>query len=95
MDTVFEVVDASSDETYYSLGIFLSKEAAMSLLDGAEPPHNEDDPEAVTIEVRSRPVGFYPHSFTPVARRTWVRNYDDTLPDWSALPIELHTPNKS
>ena len=93
MKTIFEVVDNSDDERYYTLGIFLTEQEAMSLLDGDEPPHNEDDPDAVTIEVRSRPVGFYPHAFTPVASRTWVREYEADGREWSPQPIKPHCPN--
>ena len=96
MDTeqIFEVVDATDDERYYTLGLFLTEQAAMSLLDGDEPPCNEDDTESVTVQVRSRPIGFHPHAYTPVASRTWLRNYEDTKRDWEAQPIKPHVPNK-
>ena len=84
---IYEVVDATNDEQYYTLGIFLTEADAMSVLDADEPPYNDDDPEAATIEVRRRPIGFHPHSWDKIAERTWVRNYDDTMPNWSAQPI--------
>lgn len=94
-ERVYEVVDITDDERYYTLGLFLTEDEAMSVLDAESPPYNDDDPEAVIVEVRSRPVGFHPHAFTPVASRTWLRNYDDTKPDWEAKPIQPHVPNKA
>ena len=93
MEHIFEVVDSTDDERYYALGIFISEADAMSVLDGEEPPSNDDDPEAVTIEVRRRTVGFHPHEHTVIASRTWVRNYEDDKPDWSPNPIKLSGPN--
>lgn len=93
MEHIFEVVDSTDDERYYALGIFLTAQDAMSVLDGDEPPSNDDDPEAVTLEVRRRAVGFHPHEHTVIASRTWVRNYDDDKPDWSPNPIKLSGPN--
>jgi hypothetical protein len=93
MEHIYEVVDSSDDERYYALGIFLAEQDAMSVLDGETPPSNDDDPEAVTVEVRRRTVGFHPHEHTVIASRTWVRNYEDDKPDWSAKPIKLSGPN--
>src|SRR5574343_663862 len=88
--TVYEVVDATDDEMYYPLGLFTDPAKALSLLDGAEPPYSEDNPESVTIEVRGRKLGFNPHSFWVVAKRTWERVYDDSDSGtpWRAHPIE-------
>lgn len=90
---VFEVVDSSNDEQYWSLGVFLDEQAAMSVLDADEPPYTDDDPECAVVEVRRREVGFKPHNYTTVASRQWVRNYEDDKPDWTAQPIKL-TPTK-
>lgn len=87
---LFEVVDSTDDDRYYTLGIFHIEADAMSLLDGAEPPINEDDHESVTIEVRSRPIGFHPHDFTEVASRTWFRNFHDEGPDWENAKWKSH-----
>jgi hypothetical protein len=85
---VFEVVDASDEERYYTLGMFFDRNEAMSLLDCDEPPYNDDDPESAVIEIRERPVGFHPHKFKTIAARTWVRNYsDDDDGKWTAQPI--------
>lgn len=92
IERIYEVVDASNEEQYWPLGLFLSEPDAMALLNQESPPYSDDDPESVLIEVRSRPVGFHPHEFTVIASRTWVRLYEDTGPDWNALPIKLKNP---
>ncbi len=94
LDRIYEVVDATDDERYWPLGVFLSRDAAMSLLDGAEPPFNDDEPESVTVEVRSRLIGFHPHQREIIASRTWVREYEDDKPDWTAHPIKLAPTSK-
>jgi hypothetical protein len=86
---IYEVVDGTDDERYYTLGVFLTKEEASAVLDSEGPPNNEDDPDSVTIEVRSRPIGFFPHAYTTIARRTWERMYEDNEPDWKAHPIKF------
>lgn len=95
MEHIYEVVDATDDERYWALGIFLTESDAMSVLDGNEPPYNDDDPDAATVEVRTRKVGFHPHEHVVIASRTWVRNYEDDKPDWTAQPIKLCGPNKA
>jgi len=87
MNTIYEVVDTTDDERYYTLGLFRTEEEALSVLDAEEPPSNEDNTDAVIVEVRCRPLGFHPHAWGVVAERTWVRNYDDNLPDWTAQPL--------
>jgi hypothetical protein len=93
-DTVYEVVDATDDEQYYPLGIFLSPEQALSLLDGAEPPYDENGVDSVTLEVRGRKVGFKPNHFWVVASRTWVRDYESEGKEWKAQPITTPNPVK-
>jgi len=93
MTHIFEVIDATDDERYYTLGLFLTEAEALAVLDTEEPPSNEDDPDSVTIEVRCRPLGYHPHAYTTIAERTWVRNYDDTLPDWTPQPLIKKAPS--
>lgn len=88
MTHIYEVIDATDDERYYTLGLFLTEAEALSVLDSEEPPSDENGSDAVTLEVRRRPLGYHPHAWTKVAERTWVRNYDDNLPDWTAGAIQ-------
>lgn len=87
MTHIFEAVDATDDERYYTLGLFLTEPEAMAVLEGDEPPYNDDDPESVTVEIRRRPLGFEPNAWHKIAERQWVRNYEDGKPDWSPRPI--------
>jgi len=89
MQHIFEVIDGTDDERYYTLGLFLTETEAMSVLDSEEPPSDEDGSDAVTLEVRRRPLGFHPHAWDKIAERTWVRNYEDGKPEWSACPAKL------
>lgn len=84
---IYEVVGATCEGQYFTMGLFLDEDEAVALLTQDEPPYGDDDPAAVSIEVRRRPLGFHPHAWAAVASRTWVRNYDDTKPDW--LPKTL------
>lgn len=86
---VFEVVDASDEEKYYPLGIYLDEAEALAVLDADAPPYNDDDPESVVVEVRRRPTGFHPHAFAVIATRTWVRDYETgDGHGWIARPID-------
>lgn len=87
MSRVFEVVDATNEELYYTLGVYLNIHEALALLDGKSPPYSDDNPESVKIEVRERRLGFYPHDYRVLASRTWVRLYDDSPEQWYAEPI--------
>ena len=85
---IFEVVDASDDERYYSLGVFLTKDEAMACLNADEPPC--DGEESVTIEVRQRKIGWHPHDSIQIASRNWTQSYDDESDEkWKAFPIRL------
>ena len=89
---VFEVVDASDEEKYYPLGIYLDEAEALAVLDADAPPYNDDDPESVVVEVRRRPTGFHPHAFAVIATRTWVRDYE-TGDGHGWIPRPIDRPN--
>ena len=87
---VYEIVDASDEETYWTLGTFLNVDDALAALSDPEPPVDDDGQDAVVLEVRSRPIGFHPHAYNTVASRTWVRQWDDEEEDaskWDSRPI--------
>ena len=87
---VYEVVDVTDEERYWPLGVFFNEADAMSVLDSETPPNDDNDHEdCVTIEVRSRKIGYWPHEHTTIASRTWVQQYDDEKPEqnWIAKPI--------
>jgi len=88
----FEVVDATDEERYYTLGLFATEADALSVIEGDYPPYSDDNPDSVTVEVRRRPLGFHPHAFDVVASKTWVRYYghDEAHAEW-----EVRRPNHS
>jgi len=81
------VVDATDEERYWPMGVFLNEAEAMAVLDAVEPPNNEGEHEAVTFEVRRRKTGFAPHDYTKIAERTWVHDWTEERPVWIAKPI--------
>lgn len=87
---IFEVVDQTDEERYYTIGLFLTEQEAMSALEANEPPCDDNGEDAVTVEVRSRQIGWHPHDYKTVASRTWERDYaDESDEKWKAHPIKL------
>jgi hypothetical protein len=79
--SVFEVVDSSNEETYWTLGIWLSLQEALAALDVENPEDvgcNEADEydEHRTIEVRERKFG-WGGSGKPVAQVEWKATWDE------------------
>ena len=89
---VFEVVDTTDDEHYYALGLFIDELAAREQLDVAEPPCDDNGEDSFTVEVRKRPLGWHPHEYEVIAKRTWVREYpeNDGDPTWTCNPPRAH-----
>lgn len=75
---VFEAVDATDEEQYFTLGIFLTEESALAILNKPEPEcYYGLDTESITIEIRQRKIGLHPYAWDKIASKTWWRNYDD------------------
>lgn len=62
---VFEVIDATDDEMYYPLGVFLSQKEAVAAIKKSEDEDNPismwagmSDSDNETIKVRKRKVGW-------------------------------------
>lgn len=85
---IYELIDHSDDERYYSLGVFLDKESALAYLEDDEPPANECDLDFVIIKVIAHPIGFHPYKYLNVASRSWERNYGESEEKWIVHPIE-------
>lgn len=91
---VYEVVDASDEEQYFTLGVFIDEKVAREQLDSAEPPSNDFGNDSVTLIVRKRALGWRPHELGEViAQRTWTREYPEeaTDPLWSCNPPRQHS----
>jgi len=68
MDTVYEIVDYTDDEKYFTLGIFETAEQALDEIDKAErrdsPISEFCDGEYEEIQVLKRKIGWSQHGTT-------------------------------
>jgi hypothetical protein len=82
--SIFELVDNTSEETYFPMGLFLTLEDVINAVkDRSEPPI--DDPEEyVKLEIRERRVGklTWWDNGRNVATLEWHSEYSDELEDW-------------
>lgn len=89
---VFELVDVTDDEKYYSLGIWLTLEEATSALDACQCPDDlgsyycHDD--YCMVQIRERKVGWCSPDGKPVCVREWAATYDEAKDEfsWHVLP---------
>lgn len=91
---IFEVVDASDEENYFTHALFIDELAAREVLDSAEPPNNDNEHDRVTFEVRKRRLGWHPHDLGEVVfKRTWAREWPEESTDalWSSNPPRQHS----
>ncbi len=73
----YEVVDTTDDETYFAMGYYIDEKAALESLDVAEPPRDDNGEDSAVMEVRKRPLGWHPHEYTTIAKRTWLRQWPE------------------
>lgn len=77
--SVFEVVDVTSEESYYTMGVWPSLEAAVNALraHGTDAPGEHDD-DCCVVEVRERKIGVLDWSETGRLRWkfVWEKKYD-------------------
>ena len=86
--SVYEVVDASSEETYWTCGIFPTLETAIAAVEECNDPHDIGGDNSgfndnyAMVEVRERKFGW---SGTGKVRyvREWERAYDESSDDYS------------
>ena len=91
--SAFEVVDATSDEQYFTVGIWLTLEAAIAAIRGCgdDYPGETLDEDVKIIEIRERKIGMIDWSGTGkvVARFKWERRFDEEVTEWRVT----ETPN--
>lgn len=85
--SVFEVVDSSNEEQYYTIGIWPTLAGALAALDacGDTPPGEDLDEDCRSVEVRERRLGVMDWSGlgSIVAKISWVKSAeDDTFNEW-------------
>lgn len=92
--SVFEAVDVTSEESYYTMGIWPTLEAAVSALRARETnAPGEHDDDGMTAEIRERKTGILDWSETGkmVWKFVWEKKYDasDDTYEWRVT----ETPN--
>lgn len=92
---VFEVRDVSSEETYWTLGVFLNLVDALMALNVDDPGdigcHEADDYDDYRrIEVRARPIG-WSGSGKVVAKVEWKGKWNEAADEfkWERAAVEL------
>lgn len=90
--SVFEVVDSSNEETYWTLGIWPTLQEALSALDVENPEDvgcNEADEydEHRTIEVRERKIG-WGGSGKRVAKVEWKATWDEAADEYKWARVQ-------
>jgi hypothetical protein len=90
--SVFEVVDSSNEETYWTLGIWPTLQEALAALDVENPEDvgcNEADEydEHRTIEVRERKIG-WGGSGRRVAKVEWKATWDEPADEYKWARVQ-------
>jgi len=91
--SAFEAVDATSDEQYFTVGIWLTLESAVAAIRecGDDYPGETLDEDVKIIEIRERKIGVIDWSETGkvVARFKWERHFGEEVTEWRVT----ETPN--
>lgn len=91
--SVFEIVDSTSDEQYWTLGMFPTLDDALAALDGCTPedmPGDHDEYEGVCrVEVREHKYG-WGGTGKCVHAREWTSEYNETADEYE---WRIRTPN--
>ena len=76
--SIFELVDATDDETYYTLGLYFTLQDAIDdACHGDSPPIDCYD-DVATLEILERKIGYSGHSNNgkKVAEVVWTRDFE-------------------
>ena len=93
--SIFELVDVTNDETYYTLGLYLtSDEAITDATSGDDPPTECED--YARLEVRERTLGFtgYGNDGQRVAEIVWSEYLDEEEDEWKWHKPVVNRSNK-
>jgi hypothetical protein len=78
--SIFELVDTTNEETYFTMGLFSTLSEALAIASqGTRPPPMEIEDDLVLLEIRERPIGKIGWSELGEVRAKirWVRKYSD------------------
>jgi hypothetical protein len=82
--SIFELVDNTSQETYFTMGLFLTLDDAINAVKDISEPPTDDPEEYAKLEIRERCVGklTWWDNGKNVATLEWHSEYSDELEDW-------------
>jgi len=92
---IFEIVDVSDEEAYFTIGVFLSLEEAVAAVEAKAEPWQlcesaMFDGESASMEIRRKPVNVLDplNNGDVVWSRKWVNKYDDDADEsaWIIIP---------
>ena len=92
---VFELVDCTDEETYYTMGIFLTLQDALDQVKDCDQPPTDAAEDFARLEVRERKIGKLNWSGTgeKVAEVTWVHDYIESRDEWVWHKPSISLPN--
>lgn len=88
LTTIFELVDATDEETYHSLGMYFDLESAIEdAANGDRPPTDTWD-DVARLEVRERKIGFYGAHDSGKCRAqiAWLSEYNESTDEYDWKP---------
>lgn len=77
---IYEVIDRTDDEAYYTLGLFLSLDDAIKDAESKTPDDWESDgniDDYAEIEIRERQIGWTGTNTKKVWEMSWKKTYPD------------------
>lgn len=90
---IFELVDATSEEQYYPLGVFFDlKTAVLNAVDHLPQRWDGDHVGQAVSEIRARNIGLYGGSYTVLWRGDWHYDYDGR--EWKLVEQQTGTLEK-
>lgn len=94
---IYEAVDVTDEEAYYTIGVFPSLKDALGAIRATENPWRLCENamfhgEAATIEIREREVGLKPNDLGKVVWKTeWTNEYNEEVDD-NEWVVKFETP---
>ena len=90
--SVFEVVDSTDDENYFTLGVFLSLSDAVREVETCDEPDDlggdhGDHEEYCVVEIRERKIGWGGIG-RKAAEYRWESKYDETADEYGWIRTE-------
>ena len=93
--SIFEVVDATDDETYFTLGVFATLDDAKREVESCDEPDDlggdhGDHEEHCVVEIRERKIGWGGIG-REVARYEWKSTYDEATDEFKWIRAQNPT----